>query len=142
LQAGQIAGLAGYAHVRPEVAYGHNSRVDFLLEGHATLPPAFVEVKNVHFSRKAGLAEFPDSVTLRGAKHLLELTAEIEKGNRAVVIFCIQREDVDRLDVARDLDPAFARAYDTARAAGLEVMAFAFGWSEAGIGAGHAVAVV
>ncbi|MFV2038492.1 MAG: DNA/RNA nuclease SfsA, partial [Paracoccaceae bacterium] len=70
LRAGRIAGLAAYGRVRAEVKYGEASRVDFLLSGDR-LPDAYVEVKNVHLSREKGWAEFPDSPTLRGAKHLV-----------------------------------------------------------------------
>ncbi|MBT5413503.1 MAG: DNA/RNA nuclease SfsA, partial [Rhodospirillaceae bacterium] len=70
--AGRVPGLEGYARLRREVKYGRNSRIDILLEDDDR-PPCYVEVKNVHFVREAGVAEFPDSVTARGAKHLDEL---------------------------------------------------------------------
>ena len=76
LAARRLPTLAGYAAVRPEVRYGTRSRVDFLLTGPG-LPDAYVEVKNVHFSRTEGFAEFPDSVTARGARHLAELSAMV-----------------------------------------------------------------
>lgn len=133
LKAQTLAPLKDYPLIRPEVAYGHGSRIDFRLEGHPSAPDAMVEVKNVHYSRVTGLAEFPDSVTARGAKHLIELAEEAAKGQRAVLIFCIQRNDVSRIDVARDLDPAFARAYEAARRFGLEVFAYSWGWDENGL---------
>jgi len=83
----------------------------------------YVEVKNVHLVRRPGLAEFPDCVTARGARHLDELAILAAAGVRAVLLFVVQREDVAAVDVARDLDPAYARAYDRARAAGVEVVA-------------------
>lgn len=121
LQVGQIPGLEG--SVRAEVRYGTNSRVDFLLTGPEGAK-TFVEVKNVHLMRQFGLAEFPDSVTRRGAKHLADLTAEVAAGNRAIMLYCIQRTDCERLDFAGDLDPAYRAAYLTARAEGVEAIAW------------------
>ena len=82
LEARAIAPLAGYGTVRPEVPYGEKSRVDFLLS-EPGLPDAYVEVKSVTLSRQPGLAEFPDSVTARGTKHLGELAAMAAQGHRA-----------------------------------------------------------
>lgn len=124
LRAGHIPELAAYATVRPEQRYGRQSRVDFLLQGDG-LPDAYVEVKNVHLMREEGLAEFPDCVTARGARHLAELTDMVAAGNRAVMLYVIQRDDCDRLDLADDLDPAYAAAFDLARAAGVEALAYA-----------------
>ncbi|MTI01270.1 DNA/RNA nuclease SfsA, partial [Roseibium sp. RKSG952] len=70
----KIPEFASYETVRPEVKYGENSRIDFLLT-QPGLPDAYVEVKSVTLSREPGLAEFPDSVTARGTKHLGELAA-------------------------------------------------------------------
>lgn len=121
---GVVAELAGYGVPRREVAYGKASRVDLVLED-GVRPPAYVEVKNVHLRRLPGLAEFPDSVTTRGAKHLEELAAMAQSGARAVMLFVVQRADIDRLDLARDIDPAYGRAFDLARAAGVEMLAYA-----------------
>ncbi len=130
---GLIPTLHGYTVLTPEVTYGINSRIDILASGHATLPNAYVEVKNVHFSRTAGLAEFPDCVTTRGAKHLHELIEMVRHGFRAVVVFCVQRHDVHSFDIARDCDPGFGRAYDEARAAGVEFIALSFAFSDGGL---------
>ena len=73
--------------------------------------------------RKAGLAEFPDSVTERGAKHLGELADMVREGKRAVMVFLIQRGDARSLALARDIDPAYGEAFDAARAAGVEAIA-------------------
>jgi sugar fermentation stimulation protein A len=122
LQAQGIAALADYPAFRREVRYGNNSRVDLLLAC-PKLGLCYVEVKNVHLSRRAGLAEFPDSVTARGAKHLAELAAMVRAGHRAVMVFLIQRGDAKRLALADDVDPNYARAFDAARAAGVEALA-------------------
>jgi sugar fermentation stimulation protein A len=124
LAEGRIPALAGYASVRPEVRYGTASRVDFLLRGPGR-PDAYVEVKNVHLSRAGGLAEFPDSVTARGARHLGELAAMVAAGHRAVMLYVVQRADCGRFRLAADLDPAYARAFAAAREAGVETIAHA-----------------
>lgn len=124
LAARQIPELAAYSGIRPEQRYGSNSRIDFLLQQDG-LADSYVEVKNVHLCRASRLAEFPDSVTARGTKHLGDLAAEVEAGHRAVMFYVIQRDDCDRLDLADDIDPAYARAFDAARARGVEVLAYA-----------------
>ena len=123
LAAGRLAPVAGYDRVRPEVKYGHNSRVDFLLEGDGR-PPCYLEVKNVHFMRRPNLAEFPDCVAARSAKHLRELADMAAAGARAVLLYVIQMR-ADRFDVARDIDPAYDVAVRRARAAGVEMYAYA-----------------
>lgn len=121
---GRIAEVAGYARMRREVKYGKNSRVDLMLEDDAK-GRCFVEVKNVHLLRRAGLAEFPDSVTARGAKHLEELGDQVAEGHRAVMVYLIQRPDADRFAFASDIDPAYARAFERAAARGVEAVAYA-----------------
>ena len=120
---GTIAPLAGYDTLRREVAYGKASRVDMMLTGGGR-PPCYVEVKNVHLMRRPGLAEFPDSVTARGAKHLEELGDMVEAGHRAVMVFLIQYGGAERFSLARDIDPAYGRAFDRARARGVEMLAW------------------
>lgn len=123
LQARQIAELAGYGTVRPEVKYGKSSRIDFLLS-EPGMPDAYVEVKSVTLSRAPGLAEFPDSRTARGAKHLDELSEMVRAGHRAVMLYLVQRTDCTRFDLARDIDPAYGAAFDLARAAGVENLVY------------------
>jgi sugar fermentation stimulation protein A len=123
LAAGAIPELAGYDSVRREVKYGKASRIDFLLE-HPGRPPCYLEVKNVHLMRRQGLAEFPDSVTARGARHLDELAAMVASGARAVMLYVIQIGSATSLALARDIDPAYGGAFDKAREAGVEAMAF------------------
>ena len=130
--AGAIPELADYASVRREVKYGKNSRVDFVLEGPAR-PRCYVEIKNVHLMRQPGLAEFPDAVTKRGAKHLGELRDMVAAGSRAVMLFLIQIGSARRFALARDIDPGYGRASDAARTAGVEVIAYRCGISRDGI---------
>jgi sugar fermentation stimulation protein A len=123
LAARAIPELAAYSTIRREVKYGKASRVDFLLEAEG-LPPCYLEVKNVHMMRQPGLAEFPDSVTARGARHLEELSAMVAAGARAVMLFLIQIGSADRFALARDIDPAYGLAFDRARTAGVEALAY------------------
>ncbi len=119
----QIESLAGYGTVRPEVKYGANSRIDFLLS-EPGLPDAYVEVKSVTLSRQPGLAEFPDSVTARGAKHLAELSEMAVQGHRAIMLYLVQRTDCDTVTLAGDIDPNYLSAFTAAQAAGVDVLAF------------------
>ncbi len=120
---GTIAELGGYPTLRREVKYGANSRIDCLLEG-GPKGCCYVEVKNVHLMRKPGLAEFPDSKTERGVKHLEELRNMVREGHRAVMVFLIQRGDAKTFDVARDIDPAYGAAFAKALAGGVEMFSY------------------
>jgi len=140
IAAGLIPELAGYARVRREVRYGANSRVDFLLEA-PLRPPCYVEIKNVHLMREPGWAEFPDAVTKRGAKHLVELSAMVAAGSRAVMLFLIQIGSARRFKLARDIDPAYGRAFDAARRAGVEAIAYRCVISRDGIEVAGPVAI-
>jgi sugar fermentation stimulation protein A len=126
IAAGAIPELAGYRTLRREVRYGENSRVDLLLEDPAR-PPCYVEIKNVHLMRRPALAEFPDAVTKRGAKHLGELTAMVAAGARAVMFYLIQIGSARSFRLARDIDPGYGRAFDAARARGVEAIAYRCG---------------
>jgi len=118
-----IPELTGYASHRREVRYGAASRVDFLLE-HPERPPCWLEVKNVHLMRRQGLAEFPDCVAARSLKHLRELTAMVEAGERAVMLFVVQRTDCTAFEACAELDPAYAAGLDQAAARGVEVLCY------------------
>ena len=124
--AGKIPELGGYESLRREVKYGKNSRIDILLED-PSKPPCYVEVKNVTLRR--GLepgdpVEFPDAVTSRGAKHLVELSDMVEEGHRAVMMYLVQRRDGGYFTTAGDIDPEYRAALDKAMAAGVEVLCY------------------
>ncbi len=136
----RIPSLAGYTTVRREQKYGINSRIDFLLSASGR-PDAYVEVKNVHFMRQIGLAEFPDTATKRGAKHLEELGDAAESGYRAVMLYLIQRDDCDRMRICRDLDPVYFTAFHRAMSRGVEAYAIKCAVSSREIVANEMVAI-
>jgi sugar fermentation stimulation protein A len=140
IAAGAIPELAGYATIRREVRCGANSRLDFLLED-AARRPCFVEIKNVHLMRTPGLAEFPDSATLRGVRHLRELAAVAVAGHRAVMLYLIQIPSARSFKLARDIDPGYGRAFDEARRTGVEAVAYRCAISCEGIGVAGPVPV-
>ena len=123
----RIAELQGYADMRREVRYGENSRIDILLED-TNRPPCYVEVKNVHLRRPEGAhpqaVEFPDSVTKRGAKHLVEMSNMVATSARAVMVYLVQRGDCDHFRIAADIDPAYASGLARAREAGVEAICY------------------
>ncbi len=123
LAAGRIAPVAAYDTVRPEVAYGQASRVDFLLTGEGLLP-LYLEVKNSHLMREPGLAEFPDCRTVRAARHMDELGDMVEAGHRAMLVYVVQMPLAQAFRVAADYDPAYAQAARRARERGVAMHAF------------------
>ncbi|WP_375208018.1 DNA/RNA nuclease SfsA [Hyphococcus sp.] len=124
IERGVIPELSGYGDIAREVKYGQSSRIDLLLTGGRRKKPCYVEIKNVHLRRLPGLAEFPDSVTKRGAKHLEELSGVAAQGDRAVMLFVVQRGDCARFAPAADLDPAYADALKRAASAGVELLCY------------------
>jgi sugar fermentation stimulation protein A len=124
IQTDLIPELSGYSTLRREVKYGLNSRIDVLLAGGPDSRDCYVEVKNVHLMREAGLAEFPDSKTERGAKHLRELASMVDQGHRAVMVFLVQRSDAESFRLAADIDPAYLAAFRTAAASGVEMLCY------------------
>lgn len=130
IEAGGVPELAAYSRLRAEVPYGgeglkggKRSRIDLLLEGEGR-PPCYVEVKNVTAAVAGGVGFFPDAVTERGTKHLQEMMAEVAKGNRAVLFFCVQRDDVGEVRPADHIDPVYGATLRQAMAAGVEVLAY------------------
>lgn len=123
LRANAIPAFTGYDDIRREVKYGAGSRIDFLLTG-AGRPDCYLEIKCVTL-RRGAFAEFPDTKTARGAKHLSELAEMAHTGARAATLYLAHRADCADMRIAADIDPAYAAAYIDARAAGMETHAFA-----------------
>lgn len=121
---GRIPELAGYASARREVPYGRNSRIDLLLEGRAGDPrPCYVEVKCTTMG-EGTVARFPDAITERGRKHLVELQREVRRGARAVQFFFCARSDVEAFRPADAIDPDYGRELRRAARRGVEVLAW------------------
>jgi sugar fermentation stimulation protein A len=120
-QYGMIPEFISYNRVKREVRYGVNSRVDLLLEG----PPGrmWVEVKSVSLAVGEAVC-FPDAVTERGLKHLEELTRRVEGGDRAAMLFVVQRPDGHVFRPADMFDPAYGQALRRAADAGVEVLVY------------------
>ena len=145
IASGATPELAGYESLRREVKYGANSRIDLLLEN-GSRPPCYVEVKSVTLRRPDGshasAAEFPDAVTRRGAKHLMELANMAERGDRAVMLYLVQRGDCDHFRVAADIDPAYAAAMEQALRRGVEALCRECDVTVEGITLGRALPVM
>ncbi len=122
LQSGVIEELRGYESIRPEVKYGTGSRIDFLLSGASG--NAYVEVKNVTLGYGDGRVAFPDSVTVRGTRHLLELAEVARQGHRAVLLFCVSRTDAKSVHAAAEIDPTYAATLSRVAKEGVEVLAY------------------
>jgi len=120
--AGRIPDLSGYETVRREVRYGQNSRIDLLLEG-GEAPPCYLEVKNVSMGRE-GVASFPDAVSVRAAKHMGELAERVRAGDRAAVLFVVQRMDCEVFTPADDIDPTYGEALREAVGVGVQALAW------------------
>ena len=142
IAADHIEELTGYADCRREVRYGQNSRIDLLLEDESR-PPCYVEIKNVNLKRalagRETAAEFPDAVTKRGAKHLVELGDMVAEGARAVMLYLVQRGDCDHFRIADDIDPAYAAALAEARNRGVEAICYMCDMRLDGIDVGEAL---
>ncbi|MAM63895.1 DNA/RNA nuclease SfsA [Maritimibacter sp. UBA3975] len=134
LIAGEVPELVA-PMVRAEVMYGENSRIDFCLTGAG--PDTYVEVKSVTLSRAPGTAEFPDSVTARGAKHMGELAAMARAGHRAVIFYLVQRTDAQSVRIAADIDPTYGASVSAALAAGVEPLAYSCRITPAGVTLGE-----
>lgn len=121
VERGRLHPLAGYETQRREVRYGENSRIDLLLERGDER--CYVEVKSTTLARGT-LALFPDAVTTRGRKHLVELARMVDEGYRGVILFLVSRADVTRFAPADDIDPEYGRTLREVVAHGVEALAY------------------
>ncbi|HKJ07767.1 MAG TPA: DNA/RNA nuclease SfsA [Gammaproteobacteria bacterium] len=141
IESGTVVELQGYRRTRAEVRYGEeNSRIDLLLEDGDRR--CYVEVKNVTAAVDEGVALFPDAVSVRASKHLRELAAMARQGHRAVIFYCVQRQDVTEVRPADAIDPDYGRALREAMAQGVEALAYDADISPRGIALKRPLAVV
>ena len=117
--------------IKTEVKFGDNTRFDFLIT--ESNSKKFIEVKNVTLSRTNKLAEFPDAVTSRGAKHIDELIKAKIKGYDVYLMFVVQREDCDQFSIARDIDPKYADLLSDAIKKKLNILCYDCKFSPKGI---------
>lgn len=122
---GTLQELAGYAAIQGEVTLGKGFRADFRLTGHPDRQDCSLEVKNVTAAVEDGVALFPDAVSERASRHLQELMVQVRAGQRAMLCFCVQRDDVTEVRPADAIDPVYGRTLRAALDAGVEVVAYA-----------------
>ena len=122
LQNKLIKELNNFLEIKPETKYGTNTRFDFLIIDKKN--KAFLQVKNVTLSRKKKLAEFPDSVTSRGLKHINELVNAGKKKYKIYILFLVQRDDCDSFSIAKDIDPNYSFALQKAVKNNLNVLCY------------------
>ena len=118
---GKIQTLSGYKKIRTEVGYGHNSRIDLFLEDGKE--QCFVEIKNCTLVQN-GIAYFPDAITSRGLKHLVELQKQVQKKKRGVMFYVVQRMDAKSFRPANHIDPAYGKELKRAVKNGVEIMVY------------------
>ena len=117
--------------IKPETKFGANTRFDFLVISKKN--KAFIEVKNVTLSRKKKLAEFPDSITTRGLKHINELKKASKKNYKIFILFLIQRDDCNSFKIAKDIDTDYANAFTKAIKNKLNILCYDCKFSSKGI---------
>ena len=111
-----------YQGFKPEVKYSDNSRIDFLLTSPSQ--QTYLEIKSVTLMREKGLAEFPDTITKRGSKHLEDLSKMVTSGHKAVLLFLCMRNDVDRVRIAADLDIIYSASTKAALKSGVQLICY------------------
>lgn len=124
IEKGRISELHDFSKIETEVPYGEEkSRIDLLLTQNDG-QKCYIEVKNVTASFEPGIAAFPDAVTARGTKHLRELELMVRQGHRGVILFCVQRDDIQTVRAAEEIDPLYAQTLAEVQNNGVEILAY------------------
>lgn len=125
LENDRIAELQGYRTMKTEKPYGNEkSRIDIWLGDHPTADDCYIEIKSVTLEENIGEGFFPDAVSVRGQKHLRELTALTKNKKRAVLFYCVQHSAITSVAVAEHIDTQYAALYEQAKQAGVEIIAY------------------
>jgi sugar fermentation stimulation protein A len=121
LTAGLLPQLASWNNLTAEVRYGEeNSRADWCMQ--RAEQRCYIEVKNVTLLEQ-GQGYFPDAVSERGSKHLRELIRMVERGERAMLVYCVQHNGINSVTPAAHIDPHYAQWCLRAKEAGVEFVA-------------------
>ena len=118
----KIINLIKFNNIKTEVNFSNNTRFDFMISNNRE--KCFLEVKNVTLVRKEKIAEFPDSITSRGTKHLKELISAKKKGFQSYILYLIQREDCDSFKIAEDIDEQYKLAFNDALESGVKILCY------------------
>ena len=108
--------------LRAEVKISPQTRLDLQLT-HSDKSTTLVEIKNCSLA-EIGCAKFPDAVTARGTKHLNELKAIAENGQKAAIFYLVQRMDADCFRPAKEIDPLYADTFLDAQQAGVGILIY------------------
>ena len=131
LQKNKIKELGKNIEIKREVKFGSNTRFDFLVTNKTE--KAFVEVKNVTLARKPKIAEFPDAVTSRGLKHIVELLRASKKDYKIYLAYIIQRDDCNKFTIAKDIDPEYSNLLTKAVKKKLKILCYDCKFTSKGI---------
>ena len=122
LHQNKIKNLIKFDNIKTEVKFSDKTRFDFLISN--SKKKCFLEVKNVTLSREKKISEFPDSITLRGTKHLKELIVAKKQGFESYIFYLIQREDCEYFKIAKDVDEEYKIAYNEAIKSGVKILCY------------------
>jgi len=122
LEEKKIKDLVKYINIKSEVKFNNQTRFDFLISNKSK--KCFLEVKNVTLKRNAKIAEFPDSPTSRGVKHLNELSLAKKMGYNSYILFLIQRTDCNSFKIADDIDNQYKLSFDQAIKSGVKMICY------------------
>jgi sugar fermentation stimulation protein A len=121
IEKGQIAEFQDINTIKTEIKTSDHTRLDLLVShGNSS---TYIEVKNCSLAVNR-CAMFPDAVTVRGTKHLHELTRLTVEGSRACIFFLVQRMDADQFSPASHIDLIYGEALRQAAKAGVLVLVY------------------